>query len=186
MQAVASPLTFPRPPDRRRVVRRNLDGARRDQAAALVGIPAQLRIVSAAHVALELVDRRGLRPPHDVERYGLTCLAAVAMYFQKAIAGIERVAECRRRLFRPAQSQHALIPSIADQLVGFLSGRGGCSDILTELPKSGLKIWCPWVGTSRPVRDSRQAAGRARTRRHAARVGGLTAPERPYRRPRVF
>jgi hypothetical protein len=66
----------------------------------------------------------------------LTCLAAVAMDFQKAIAGIERVAECRRRLCRPAQSQHALVPSIAGQLVGFLRAAAArCSEILTELPK---------------------------------------------------
>ena len=46
--------------------------------AALVGIPPNLRTVPAAHVAFQLMDRRGLWSPHDVERDGLVRVAAEA------------------------------------------------------------------------------------------------------------
>ena len=42
------------------------DDAQRDQMAALVRITPNLRAVLAAHVALQLMDRRCLRSAHDV------------------------------------------------------------------------------------------------------------------------
>ena len=61
----------------------------------LVGIAANLRTVSASHVALKFVDRRGLRSPHDVERDGLVRVAAEAAHFEIEVTAIEGVAERR-------------------------------------------------------------------------------------------
>jgi hypothetical protein len=69
-------LSLTRPPIRRRIARRNLRPPQRDQMAALVGIAPHLRAVLAAHVPLQFVDRRRLRPAHDVERDGLMRVAA--------------------------------------------------------------------------------------------------------------
>ena len=82
----------------------------------------KLRAVAAAHVTLKLVDGRRLRPADDVERDRLMGLAAEAANFQKAIAGIEGIAEPGRRLRRAAQSLHALVPGVAGELVSFLPG----------------------------------------------------------------
>jgi hypothetical protein len=60
---------------------------------ALVGIATDLRAILAPHVALQLMDRRHLRSPHDVEGNGLMRVAAKAADFKVAIARIERVAE---------------------------------------------------------------------------------------------
>jgi hypothetical protein len=64
----------------------------------LVGIAANLRTVSASHVALKFMDRGGLWPSHDVERDGLMRVAAEAADFEIEVTCIEGVAECRRRL----------------------------------------------------------------------------------------
>ena len=71
-----SPL--PRPPIRRRIACRNLGPPERDQMAALVGIAPHQRAVLAPHVPLQLVDRRRLGPPHDVEGDALMGVAAEA------------------------------------------------------------------------------------------------------------
>ena len=71
-------LSLPRPPRRWRIARRYLRRTQRDEMAALERIAANLRTVPASHVALQLVDRRGLRPPHDVKRDGLMRVAAEA------------------------------------------------------------------------------------------------------------
>ena len=44
------------------------------------------------------MDRRRLRPPHDVERDGLMRVAAETADLKVGVARFERVAECRRRL----------------------------------------------------------------------------------------
>ena len=86
---------------RRRIARRNLGGAQRDQMAPLVGIAPDFGTVLAPHVALQLMDRRRLRSPHDVERHGLMRVAAKALHFEVTKPGIERVAQRRRRLRGP-------------------------------------------------------------------------------------
>ena len=52
--------------------------------AALVGIATDLRAILAAHVALQLVDRRRLRPPDDVQGDGLMRVAAETFHFEIA------------------------------------------------------------------------------------------------------
>ena len=58
---------------------------------SLIGITADLRAVLAAHVALELVDRRRLRPTDDVQGDGLMRVAAETAHLEVAVAGVERV-----------------------------------------------------------------------------------------------
>jgi hypothetical protein len=65
----------------------DLCGPQRDRMALLVGIAAHLRAVLAAHVALQLMDRRALRSPPDVQRDGL--IGVAAMDFQIAVPSIE-------------------------------------------------------------------------------------------------
>jgi len=63
--------------------------------AALVRIAANLRTVPAPHVALQFMDRRGLRSPHDVEGDNLMGVAAEAADFEIAVSRIECVAQPR-------------------------------------------------------------------------------------------
>jgi len=93
--------------------------------ASLVRIAANLRAVLAAHVALQLVDRCRLRSAHDVEGNGLVRVAAEAADFEIAVSGIERIAQRRGWLRRSLKPEHALIPRLAGQLVGFLAGFRG-------------------------------------------------------------
>lgn len=60
---------------------------------SLVGIAAHLRAVSAPRMALELMDRRCLWPPHDVERDRLMRVAAEASDFEIRISCVQRIAE---------------------------------------------------------------------------------------------
>jgi hypothetical protein len=53
--------------------------------AALVGIAANLGAISASHVALELMNRRRLRPAHDVERDRLVRVTAEAADLEIAV-----------------------------------------------------------------------------------------------------
>jgi dodecin len=62
-------------------------------------MPAFVGILSA-HVALQLVDWRCLRSPHDVKRDGLMRVAAKAFHFEIAISRVDRVAQRRRWLRR--------------------------------------------------------------------------------------
>jgi hypothetical protein len=64
--------------------------------AALVRIVAHLQAVLAPHIALQLVDRRRLRPPHDVQRHGLVGIAAETADLKVELTRIERVAKRRR------------------------------------------------------------------------------------------
>jgi hypothetical protein len=93
-----------RPPHRRRIAGRDLSGAKRDRVAALVRKAANGRAILAAHIALKLVDRRGLRPADDVERDGLMDLAAEAPDLEKTIAGVERITERRNGCAGPLSS----------------------------------------------------------------------------------
>jgi hypothetical protein len=77
--------------------------------------------LAAAHVAFEFMNRRCVRSPHDVEGDGLVRTAAKAFDFEIAEPGIERIAECGRRLRRSLKAEHALIPRLDGQLVGFLA-----------------------------------------------------------------
>jgi len=92
---------------------------------ALVGIAPNLRAVPASHVALKLVDGRGLGPSHDVERDGLVRVAAEAADFEIEVTGIERITERGRRLRGTAITEHALVPRFAGKPVSFLAGCGG-------------------------------------------------------------
>src|SRR5215472_10753107 len=85
--------------------------------APLVRIAAHLRTVLAPHVALQLVDRRRFRSPHDVERDGLMGVAAEAANLKVGVPRLER-AEHGRRLRRTLEGKHAFGPGIAGDLVG--------------------------------------------------------------------
>ena len=65
--------------------------------AALVWIAPELGAVLAAHVSLQLVDRRRLRPPDVIQRDGLMRIAAETLHFEIEVTGVERIAEGRRR-----------------------------------------------------------------------------------------
>jgi hypothetical protein len=95
------PSALARPHRRRRIICRNLGGPQRHEVAALVGIAADLGTVPAAHVSFQLVNRRRLRPAHDIEGNRLVCVAAEAADLEVAITCVQSVAERGRRLGRP-------------------------------------------------------------------------------------
>ena len=95
--------------------------AQRYEMAPLVRIALKLGAIPAPHVAFEFMDRRRLRSPHDVERDGLMGVAAQTFHFEIAITGIERVAERGRWLRRTLKAEHALVPRLAGEPVGFLA-----------------------------------------------------------------
>jgi hypothetical protein len=118
-------LTLARPPRRRRITGRNLGWPQRHEMTALVRVASDLRAIFATHVALQLVDRRRLRPTHNVEGDGLVSVAAKAFDFEISVSSIERVAERRRGLCRSLKAEHALVPSLAGQPISLLA-RFGC------------------------------------------------------------
>jgi hypothetical protein len=65
--------------------------------APLVRIAPHLRAVLPPHITFQLVDRRCLRAPHDIERDSLVRVAAEAPDFEIGVPRIERVTERRRR-----------------------------------------------------------------------------------------
>src|SRR6476660_9313212 len=87
--------------------------------ASLVGIASDFGALSAAHVACQLMDRRRLRSPHDVEGNGLMRVAAKAFHFEIAKPGVDRVAQRRRWLSRTLKAEHALVPRLDSEPVGF-------------------------------------------------------------------
>jgi hypothetical protein len=111
-------LTFAWPPGRRRMQRGYFLLPQGDQVAALVGIAPNLRAILAAHIALELEDRRFLGPADRVQRDGLVGVSAVATNLEVAVARVEGVPHRWRGLGRPAISQHAVNPSDIGQPVG--------------------------------------------------------------------
>ncbi|OKO75115.1 hypothetical protein AC629_34320 [Bradyrhizobium sp. NAS80.1] len=86
--------------------------------AALVQIAANLRAILAPHVALQFMNRRCLRPPHDVQGDGLIGVATETSDFEVQITRIEGVTQRGRRLRRSLEGKHALIPCLTGQLVG--------------------------------------------------------------------
>jgi hypothetical protein len=88
---------------------------------ALEGTAPDLRAILAAHVSLELVDRRRLRPAHNVEGDRLMRVAAETANFEVAVSGVERVAEGRGRLRRPLVAEHSLVPGLAGEPIGLLA-----------------------------------------------------------------
>ena len=91
--------------------------------AALERIAANLRAILAAHVPLELVDRRCLRPPHDRQCHSLM-VSQPRQRTSIAVSGIEGVAETRRWLSRSFETQHTLVPGDTRYTVSFLPSLG--------------------------------------------------------------
>src|SRR5262249_35727388 len=87
-----SPLL--RPPIRRRIACRNLGAPKRHQMAALIWIAAHFRAILTPHTALQLMDRRRLRSPHDVESDGLMRVTTEAANLKVGVPRIERVTAC--------------------------------------------------------------------------------------------
>jgi hypothetical protein len=97
---------------------------------------ANLRTVLAAHVPFQLVDGRGLRPAHDVERDGLMRVAAEAFHLKIGVPGIECVAQGRRGLGRALKAQHALgfQPSQASLSAALRASAARSAEARTEAP----------------------------------------------------
>ena len=89
--------------------------------APLEGIAPHFGALATAHVAFEFMDRRCLRSPHDVERHGLVRVAAEAFYFEIAKPGVDGVAQRGRWLRRTLKAEHALVPRLDGEPVGFLA-----------------------------------------------------------------
>src|SRR5262245_37155807 len=86
--------------------------------APLVRIATHLRAVLAPHVALQFMDWRRLRSPHDIERDGLMRVAAEASDFEVAVPGVDRITQRRRWLRWSLKAEHALIPRFDGEPVG--------------------------------------------------------------------
>ena len=95
--------------------------SQRHQMAPLVRIASDFGALLAAHVSLELMDRRCLRSPHDVEGNGLVRVAAKAFHFEIAEPGVDRIAERGRWLRRTLKAEHPLVPRLDGEPVGFLA-----------------------------------------------------------------
>ena len=67
------------------------------------------------------MDRRCLRSPHDVEGNGLVGVAAKAFHFEIAKPGVDRVTQRGGRLRRTLKAEHALVPRLDGEPVGFLA-----------------------------------------------------------------
>jgi hypothetical protein len=89
--------------------------------AAFVGIAPDFGALVAAHVAFEFMDRRCLLSPHDVEGNGLMRVAAKTFHFEIAKPGVDRVPQRRRWLRRTPKAEHALVPRLDREPVGFLA-----------------------------------------------------------------
>jgi hypothetical protein len=89
--------------------------------AALLRIATDLRAILAPHVPFQFMDRRCLRSSHDVEGNCLMRAAAKAFHFEIGVPGIERAAERGRRLRRSLKAEHALVPRLDGEPVGFLA-----------------------------------------------------------------
>ena len=86
-------------------------------------VASNLRAILAAHVALQFVDGRRLRPAHDVQRC-LMRVTAEAADLEIEISGVQSVAEGRRGLSRSFESEHALVPGDTRQTVSVLPSLG--------------------------------------------------------------
>jgi len=93
--------------------------------AALERIASHARAITATHVTFKFMDRCRLWSADDIEGNGLVGVASDATDFQKAIAGVERVAERRRWLRRSLEAEHAFIPCFDRQPIGLLARFAG-------------------------------------------------------------
>jgi hypothetical protein len=93
--------------------------------AALVGVPAGLRAVLAAHVSFQLMDRRCLRPADNVQGDGLMGVAAEAFYLKVEVAGVQCITKRRGGLGGSLKAEHALVPGLAGETVGGPARLGG-------------------------------------------------------------
>jgi hypothetical protein len=62
---------------------------------SIEGASRQFGAVLATHVALEFVDRRGLRAAYDIEPDSLVRVAAKTPDFQIGVAAVQSIANCR-------------------------------------------------------------------------------------------
>ena len=118
--------------------------------AAFEWASALSRTVLAAHVALKLMDRGRLGPANDVERHRLVGFAAKAFDFEIGIAAVEGVTEGRRGLRRPLESEHALAPRDAGEMIRNPARFRG---LLRRMPDGCAIAW----HASIPVRHARSA-----------------------------
>ena len=109
---------------------------------AFVEMAPDCAAILAAHVPLKLLDRRSVRPPHDVRRNGLMRFAALAADFKIEIPGIARIPERRRWLSRPLEGEHALVPGFAGEPIGFLARLRRPLSAPT-CRRAYRAIWCP-------------------------------------------
>jgi hypothetical protein len=68
------------------------------------------------------MNRRRLRSAHDVERDRLMRVAAKAFHFEIAVTGVSASPSAGDGGAGPLEAEHALVPRIAGQPVGLLSG----------------------------------------------------------------
>jgi hypothetical protein len=115
----ASPFAWP--PRRRRVACGDLVRPQRDQVAALVRVAAHLCARPASHRALKLPDRCFFRSAHNREVDRRMRIAPQAAHLKEAIAGVERIAHCRRRLRGSLVAEHPIIPGFTGELIGCLA-----------------------------------------------------------------
>ena len=126
--------------------------------ASLVSVAPDFGTLAAAHVALQLMNGRRLRSPHDVERDGLMRVAAKAFHFEIAEPGIERIAERGRWLRRSLKAEHALVPRLDGEPVGLLACfRRPLCRCPDRRAVDGLAVCSPCREDRRAARD-RQAA----------------------------
>jgi hypothetical protein len=93
--------------------------------AALVGITPYFGALAATHVAFQHVNRRRLRPAHDIERDGLMRVAAETANLKIEVACIEDIAHHYRQKLAPRDAlnkspkelQHLLLISLIDALL---------------------------------------------------------------------
>lgn len=66
------------------------------------------------------MDGHRLGPADNVQRYRLVLVAAEPADLKVQVASIQGIAESRRWLGRPVETEHALVPGITGQFVGDL------------------------------------------------------------------
>src|SRR5262245_21884033 len=105
-----------------RIARRDLGSPQRNEMTSLIRITPQLRAILAPHVALQLMNRRCLRSPHDVQGDSLIGVATETSDFKIDVTRIEGIPQGGRWLRRTLEGEHPLIPRLAGKPVGFLAG----------------------------------------------------------------
>jgi hypothetical protein len=106
--------------------------------APLVRIAGHLRAVLAAHVALELMDRRRLRTPHDVQGDRLVGIAAEAPDFKIKVARVERVTQVGEGCAGPLKASIRLVQASQASLSASwraLAARWAATPIIPKLIK---------------------------------------------------